>query len=309
MKNFCNLMLLLILAIGLQGCFSMQEEVWIEADGSGRMESTTDLSSFYPFLMMGLEEELSKEKDGDGKPDADGMVEDDGDPFTDMMKEAMRAGELDTTFNFRDMIASAMEEDGMDWDMMMDSLRNSPGDEEMTEQQKDMMVDMMEGFADMRIRMQTSKEDQIFKMTNIQDFVSVEEAGSMGSSLMEMISMMEGGTSDFGGDEVDAIMSQMFDAQTSMDIDGNTLRVRRAGMDLSLLGDEAEQSIAMIKMFMGNEPYRMILHFPGKVKKISSDIAEKVDKTTVAIEIPFTDLFDPETLIDVEIQFKGLKRR
>lgn len=94
MKNVFNLMLLLILALSLQGCFSMQEEVWIEADGSGRMEATTDLSSLYPFLMMGLEQELSKEKDGDGKSE-EGM-EEDGDPFTAIMKDAMRADKIDT---------------------------------------------------------------------------------------------------------------------------------------------------------------------------------------------------------------------
>ena len=306
MKNFCNLMLLLILAIALQGCFSMQEEVWIESDGSGRMESTTDMSSFYPFLMMGLEEEMNKDKDGDGKPE-EGMEEDD-DPFTGIMKDMMRAGEVDTIFNFRDMMESTMEEEGMTWEMMMDSLRNS-SDADMTDAQKDMVVGMMEDFVDMRIRMQASKENQIFKWTNIQDFASVDETGSMGNSLMEMISMMEGENAFGQGDEMDAMMSQMFEAQTSLDLDGNTLRVRRAGMDLSMLGEEAEQSMAMLKMFLGSEPYRMVLHFPGKVKKISSPIAEKVDKQTVAIEIPFNDLFDPETLIDVEIQFKGLKKR
>ncbi|MEL7425702.1 MAG: hypothetical protein AAFN81_22110 [Bacteroidota bacterium] len=310
MKNVFNLMLLLILALSLQGCFSMQEEVWIEADGSGRMEATTDLSSLYPFLMMGLEQELSKEKDGDGKSE-EGM-EEDGDPFTAIMKDAMRADKIDTIFNFREMIEDGLKQKGMTWEMMMDTMRSGPNEEGLTEEQQDMAADIMEEIADTRIRMQADRDEQTFKWTSIQDFISVEETGSMGNSIMEMMNMMEEISGEAGlgqRDEMDAIMSQLFEAQTSLQIDGNTLRIRRAGMDLSMLGDEAEQSMGMIKMFLGNEPYRMILHFPGKVKKISSPIAEKVDKTTVAIEIPFNDLFDPETLIDVEVQFKGLKKR
>ncbi len=302
-------MLLLILALSLQGCFSMQEEIWIESDGSGRMEATTDMSSFYPFLMMGLEQEMAKEKDGDGKPE--GGMEKDSNPFTAVMKDVMAAEEVDTIFNFREMIESGLGEEGMTWDMMMDSIRNSPSDVDMTDEQKDMAVDIMEEIADTRVRMQASKEEQMFKWTSIQDFANVEETGSMGNSFMEMMNMMEGASGQGFGqdDEMDAMMSQMMEAQTSLQLDGNTLRIRRAGMDLSMLGEEAEQSLGMIKMFLGNEPYRMVLHFPGKVKKISSPMAEKIDKNTVAIEIPFNDLFDPETMIDVEVQFKGLKKR
>ena len=309
MKNVFNLMLLLILALSLQGCFSMQDEVWIESDGSGRMEATTDMSSFYPFLMMGLEQEMTKEKDGDGK--SEGGMEEDSDPFTAIMKDAMRAGEVDTIFNFQEMIESGLDQKGMTWEMMMDTMRSGPDNENMTEEQIDMAADILEEIADTRIRLQANSDEQMLKWTSIQDFATVEETGSMGNSLMEMISMMEevSGEGIGQGDEMDAMMSQMFEAQTSLQIDGNTLRVRRAGMDLSILGEEAEQSIGMIKMFLGNQPYRMILHFPGKVKKISSPIAEKIDKTTVAIEIPFNDLFDPETMIDVEVQFKGLKKR
>lgn len=301
MKNICNLILLLILAISLQGCFSMQDEVWIESDGSGRFEATTDLSSMYPFLMMGLQEEMGKDKNGKAE---------ESDPFTGMMKGLLTAEEVDTTFEFREMISSALAEDGMSWDDMLDSLRNAPADADMSEGERDAMLGLFDEFSDMRMRMRASQDEQIFKTTSIQDFTSIGEMGSVGNvfvQMMEIIAAEEGGLGQ--GDEVDAIMQQMMNAQTQMDLDGNTLRVRRAGMDVSLLGEEFAQNFAMVKMFLGNDPYRMTIHFPGKVKKISSDVAEKVDKNTVTIEMPLDDLFDPEKQIDVEIQFKGLKKR
>ncbi len=304
MKNICNLSLLLILALGLQGCFSMADEVWIEADGSGRFEATTDLSSMYPFLMMGLQEEMGKEKDGDGKAES-------GDPMTAMMKGMLTSEEVDTTFDFQDMMSNAMAEDGMDWEDMLDSLRTTPATEDFTEEQREVVLGVFDEMADMRMRIRSSQADQIFKTTSIQDFTSVNDMGSTGglmAKIMELAAAEEGGPLG-QGEEMDAIMQQLTNAQTQLDLDGNTLRIRRSGMDVSLLGEEFTQNFAMIKMFLGNEPYRMLIHFPGKVKKISSSVAEKVDKNTVAIEMPLDDLFDPEKQIDVEIQFKGLKKR
>lgn len=309
MKNICNLTLLLILSLALQGCFSMQDEVWIEADGSGRMEATTDMSSLYPFMMMGLQEELNKDKDGDGKSEDSEA----SDPFTGMMKDLMLAEEVDTTFRFQDMLNSTLAEEGMSWDQMLDSLRNAPDDGEVSDEQKDALIGMFEEFSDMRIRMQASQTNQVFKTTSIQDFSALDELTSMGSVMTEMMSLMaeeEGGGAAFGpGGEADAMISQFADAQTNFDLDGNTLRVRRAGLDMSFMGEEFEQNFAMIKMFLGNDPYRLVIHFPGKVRKISSDVAEKIDRNTVAIEIPLDDLFDPEKRTDVEIQFKGLRKR
>lgn len=309
MKNICNLSLLLILALALQGCFSMQDEVWIEADGSGRMEATTDLSSMYPFLMMGLQEEMNKDKSGDGKSE---IRKEHRDPFTTMMKDMVTAEEVDTTFSFQDMMNSTLAEENMSWDQMLDSLQNA-SDEDLSGTQKEAMLAMFEEMAGMRIRMQSSQANQTFKTTSIQDFAAIDEMASIGNVMTQLMGAMaeeEGAGSPFGpGGEADAIISQFSDAQTNFDLDGNTLRVRRAGLDMSFLGEEFEQNFAMIKMFLGNDPYRLLIHFPGKVRKISSPIAEKIDRNTVAIEMPLDDLFDPEKRIDVEIQFKGLKNR
>lgn len=304
MKNICNLTLLLMLALGLQGCFSMQDEVWIEADGSGRFEATTDLSSMYPFLMMGLQEELNKEKDGDGKAE-------DSDPMTSIMKGMLMAEEVDTTFEFQDMMAEAMAQEGMNWEEMLDSIRNAPATEDFSNDQRQVVLGVFEEMADMKMRIRSSKSEQVFKTTNIQDFSSVDEVGSSGgimSKIMELAAADKSGPMG-QGEEFDAIMQQMTNAMTQLDLDGNTLRIRRSGMDVSIFGEEFTQNFAMVKMFLGNDPYRMVIHFPGKVKKISSSVAEKLDKNTVAIEMPLDDLFDPEKQIDVEIQFKGLNKR
>lgn len=301
MKNLSNLLILLITTLALQSCLNVNDEVWIESNGSGRMESTTDLSSLYPFMMMGLQQEAVEDMEGE---------EASGDPFKDMMQGLMAAEEVDTTFEFSSMINSALEKEGLTLDMMMDSLQNS-SDADLSGAQKEAVMGMFEQLSDMSLRMQVNKASSLFKTTNIQNFNSIQDMFSMGDMMTEIMELIgnEGGDSPFGqGGEMDAIMEQLFGAQTAMDLDGNVLRVRRAGIDLSVLGEEFQQNFAMVKMFLGNDPYRLTIHFPGKVKKISSTVAKKIDKNTVMLEMPLDDLFDPEKSIDVEIQFKGLKR-
>lgn len=53
----------------------------------------------------------------------------------------------------------------------------------------------------------------------------------------------------------------------------------------------------------------MIVYFFGKVCKVSFLVVEKVDKNIVVIEILLDDFFDFEKILDVEVQFKGLKKQ
>ena len=104
-----------------------------------------------------------------------------------------------------------------------------------------------------------------------------------------------------------ATVDQVFNSFAKIDLSGNTLRIRRSGLDLSNLGEEAASVAPMIGMFLGTAPYRLVIHLPGKVKKTSEGV-EVIDKKTIAIEMPLSDLFDAEKSIDYEVQFKGLKK-
>jgi hypothetical protein len=74
------------------------------------------------------------------------------------------------------------------------------------------------------------------------------------------------------------------------------------------MSEEDKQQMQMVEGMLGDEPYRLTIHFPGKVKKkLNSKYATRVDKETVVIEIPQKDLKNPDMKLDLGIRFKGLK--
>lgn len=292
-----NLLTLLSCIALLSSCINTTDEVWIESDGTGRIESVNDLSGLYPFMMMGLQQQTETEDGEDEK----------GSTYEAMMKSLFMAPEVDTTIAFSSFMESAAADKGQTLDQMMAEMEaEMKADATMPEDQKEALFGMVESFLNMEMRLQTSQEKQMFKTTNLQNFANITELSSLGETMMELMPLMSGD----GGMPAEAAsgLDQFFNGLTRMEINGNTLRIRRAGMDFSSLGDEAAQSIGMAKMFLGSHPYRLTIHLPGKVKKISSDRVKKLDKTTVQLEIPLDELFDPEMRLDAEITFKGLKK-
>lgn len=294
-----NLFFLLIAALSLQSCLNVQDEIWIEADGSGRYESATDLSNLYPFIMMGINEE--KPEDGE-----------EADPFTQWLKTSLQEGKVDTMLNFRGMMETAMQEQmpGMSYDQMINFLENEPLPDDMTEQERETVLSLLETVGQMQMRMQVDPDKSMLKTTNITTFGGVDELQNMSQMMdviMQLAQMGESGPNPLEDPQTQAMLDQLGNAQTALDINKGVLRIRRAGMDLSMMGDELKEMMPMMKMFLGDQPYRLTIHLPGKVKKISSDVVTKIDRNTVQLEIPLDDLFDPETLIDVEVKFKGMR--
>ncbi len=285
--------------IWLSSCATTQEELWIEPDGSGRFVSTTDISAMYPFLMMGMmqeeEDEEEEQTEGDATEPKDAM---------DMLMEnLLKQEKVDTVISLSGMMKEELP-DGKTLEMMIDSMKQVPASEQgVTEEQKKMGIRALEGMMDLKMRLQASQPEQMLKFSTIQDFTEVEDFSNFGDMIEEMGQMM--GESPSG----DAISDMMGSGTTSFSIDGKVLQISRKGMDMGELGEgeEAAETMAMMQMFMGDEPYRLTIHFPGKVKKVKSEYAERVDKRTVVIEIPQEKLYDPEFEFNLDVKFKGLK--
>ncbi|RME93171.1 MAG: hypothetical protein D6772_16165, partial [Bacteroidetes bacterium] len=298
--KFLPILTLLIASFALTSCFNASEELWIDSDGTGRYESTNDFSSLYPFMLMGLQQ-------GDTGDSATEEEEDEKD-FENDMKRLLLAEKTDTVFDLSGIFAAAAAEKGVTLDQMMAEMEaEMKADDTMPEDQKEAIFGMIKGLMDMKLRMQASQAEQMLKTTSIQRFQNLNELTNFGETMSGLIPLLAGAG---GGVPTEALgaMDQLFNSMTQFDLDGRTLRIRRAGIDLqALAGDnaEAQQSIGMLKMFLGNQPYRLVVHLPGKVKKISSDYVTKVDKTTVALEIPMSELFNPDLRVDAEITFKG----
>jgi len=300
MKNVFYLAAVILLSTLISGCFSSKEEIWINPDGSGKMETVSDMSDMYPLMAIGMAAEKEKIKNGEAT---------DSNPFTDMMMEE----EIDTVYHMGDIMAEAMDEEGMTWDQMLDSIRYAPvkeGDEEMTLEDRETMAQMFEDMKDMKMRWQVSEKNQIMKSTVIHDFISIDELKDKAGGMMEMMKKLGelGGDKD---DKSDQEMIGMFDkmgsAVTTLSLSGNSLNIKRKGIDLSSLDEDTGQMMNMMKMFL-KDNYQIIVHFPGKVKKVNSDLVEVIDKNSIKIEFPLERMFDPQLNIDVDVQFKGLKK-
>ena len=74
-----SILLLLTSLFGLSSCINIEEEIWIEADGSGRSAYTLDLSEMYDLLIEKAEEERNS-----------------ADYSKDILAEVFRPVELDT---------------------------------------------------------------------------------------------------------------------------------------------------------------------------------------------------------------------
>ncbi|MEQ8704779.1 MAG: hypothetical protein RIC19_12710 [Phaeodactylibacter sp.] len=282
----------LSVVVFLTSCSSNEEELWIEADGSGRYESTMDLSGVYPFLLMGLNSE--SEEEGEEK-----------DPFTQMMEGLLQSESADTLINFTTLVEREMKQEGRTLKMLLDSLQSvNPEEAGITEAEKQTNIDMINNLMGMQLRMQVDRSAAMFKITTItrfDDITNFERGGDLMSTLMEMRG------AEAAGPQTD-MLGDALGAQTLFSLNGKTLNVSRRGEDAGDMSEEDRQQMEMMEGMLGDEPYRLTIHFPGKVKKrLNSQYATRVDNQTVVIEIPQEDLKNPDLKMDLGIKFKGLK--
>ena len=292
MKHFT--ILIIVLAFGLSSCTAPQEELWIAPDGSGRYASTVDLSAMYPFLLMGIEQESEGEEDQD--------------PFTAMIEQQLKAESADTTFSFGDMMAKELEAEGRSLEMMIDSLENlDPETAGRTAEEQDRNLEMLKTITGMKIRLQADRSESMLKFTTISDFEDAAEMGN-GSSLMNALIGFRNQTSGTQGGAQEEAIQQMAKGQTQIELQKGKLRIMRKGTDPTEdMNDEDKAQMQMMQGMAGEQPYQLTIHFPGKVKKVKSEYAERTDKETVVIEIPQEKLTDEDFELDLTVKFKGLE--
>jgi hypothetical protein len=286
--------LLLTLSALLTSCGTTQEELWIESDGSGRFESTMDLSAMYPFLMMGLEEQSEEEGN---------------DPFSKTLVEAMKKGYADTTISFGAMMEEESIEKGNNGiQSRIDSLESLPPaetEEEAQERATDIRIGKM--MLNMKLRIQVEQSTQSLKFTTINAFQSIDEL-NQGGSLLSLLMNARPQTGMGNAEEKE--FEQMVGKQTQFNLSAGKLQVKRQGSsgETDEMSEEDQGNMEMMRNMLGDSPYRLTIHFPGKAKKVKSPYAERIDDQTIIIEIPQEDLQDDDFELDLGIKFKGLRK-
>ncbi|HMQ45835.1 MAG TPA: hypothetical protein PKA00_04385 [Saprospiraceae bacterium] len=283
---------------------STTEEIWINSDGTGRFAYHVDMSELYPFLMMGLQQELNPtappEEDGDGTLPPDSVIE--RDKAKDAVEQLLAKESLDTIIYVKPLVDQLLAKEGMTTDDLWQKLRDEDN-EDMTKAEKEKFIGAFQDMMGMDIRLQMNQQESKFIFTLGQAFDDPNEAFGFLGTLMELLEK----TGQGGDAEKLAAVKDGLNSTTKYQLKGSSLNISRKPTNLDALQEEGgNEQMAMMQMFMGGSKYKMVIHLPGKVKSADFKGAE-VDGQTVTIEMPLSDLYDEKGALDFDIKFKPKK--
>lgn len=288
--------------IFLASC-STTEEIWINSDGTGRFAYHMDMSGLYPFLMMGLQQELAPSEnpeDSDGALPPDSVVE--RDAAKDAMDQLLARESLDTIIYVDKLVNQLLSKEGMTVDDLWQKLRDEEN-EDMTKAEKDKFIGAFQDMMDMDIRLQMDQKASKFVFTLGQAFSDPNEAFDFLGTLMELLEK----TGQGGDAEKLAAVKDGLNSTTQYELKGSRLNISRKPTNLDALQEEGgSEQMAMMQMFMGSSTYKLVIHLPGKVKSADFKGAE-VDGQTVTVEMPLSDLYNEKGALDFDIKFKPKK--
>lgn len=79
-------------------CMTIQDEIWINKNGTGKREMMIDMSEAYPMMKMGLAQELGEEEAEEGEePESESEKE-----LRELFTKAMESGKIDTLISPED---------------------------------------------------------------------------------------------------------------------------------------------------------------------------------------------------------------
>lgn len=301
-----QIMTIAILGIWSLSCTSDRDDLWIYSDGSCKYVSTTDMSNFYPMLLMGLEAESEDAED---------------DEFKTLLTGLIGQEKADTTWQLRSMFEMmAKDEEGDPIVKMFEEMENDLGeDSSWTEEDKEGFKRFFNFLLDLKIRVQVDKSENKLIVSNIKEFSSLEEIDQLTKDLLKISELVqreeerknkEEGEEGFSFDQT-AYLSQVFGGMPAFEVDGKYFRYKSQGLDMSkIMGEETNEMSAMMNMFSDDDKiHQLYIHLPGKIKRINSDKVKKIDKQTILIETPLKDMYDPEKSLDLEVKFKPKKNK
>lgn len=286
------------LLLMLTSCSDITEEVWIQADGSGRQEYQFDLSSMYPFIGMSLENNPALQSD---RPDT--LSE--KDRMALGMAKLLSREKLDTVISMQALFAQLGASKGLTMEDIMQKLeeKSAEGETEMTPKQRAAIRQMMNLLMGIDFRLQSDREKAKLNFAMVSRFTDTDS-----TLAKSMVDMMKNMSEELGEQLPPGVgnIEQMFAGNINYDLNKNTLHVKRNAYVMPKIEDEENplgSSMEMMKAFMGQINYRVVIHLPGKVRKVSGAEAE-IDGDKVTLVIPYTDMMDPEKDWDISIKFR-----
>ncbi len=265
MKYIHNLLYLLALVVVFSSCGDINEEMWLNADGSGKLEYSVDLSSSLPMLQM-MSQGIDSTQTGEG-----------GKEMMDDFFATMGREDVDSTSTF--------------YEMAPDSIKET--------------VEGIEKLKKVSMNMKASAEDEIAIIKLIIDFDNFEEIDELMAMMGEMqgdggaggMGGMMGGMGGLDGFSFgdNQYFTKKFYKRRPMQQDGGSMA--------DMMGEDSEAE-GMMQMMFGNSDYIQTFHFPHKVKSVNISEASIKDNNTVVIERSMLDLMKSSESKEMEVTFK-----
>ncbi|MBT8232325.1 MAG: hypothetical protein HKO66_10170 [Saprospiraceae bacterium] len=294
-----NSKVLLLVILGLfffSSCSDVENEIWINEDGSGKMEVKIDMSSMLEmasmFEGMGDEGEEGTEGDDEEQEEEYEIEEEESNSFEDaksfddimdgiMSPENMR--DIDTTFNM--------------YDVMPDSIKNQVSNSELLK--------------NINISVLANKAESVAKFSLQFVYKSQDELMEIFSSLSEL-------DSDTSDEEKEASLDKFRSMMTQYEVDlkNGILTLPAQDFNDDLLGEGLgegagdkmdnmdDEAMGMMQMLFGDASIVTKIHLPGEV--ISCDDKEAdIFGNQIRVKDSFMDLMKNKKTKGRVIKFKN----
>jgi len=264
MKYVHNILYLLALVLIFSSCGDISEVMWINADGSGKLEYSVDLSSALPMLQM-MSQGVDSTQAGEG-----------GKEMMDNFFETMGREDVDSTATF--------------YSMAPDSIKES--------------VEGIEKLKKVSLNMKANKDDEsaIIKMIiDFKDFNEIDELITMvgemqGDGAGGAMGGMMGGMGGLDGFSYadNQYFTKKFYKRRPMQQDASMA---------DMMGED-EESEGMMQMMFGNSDFIQTYHFPHKVKSVNLEEASIKAGNTVVVRRSLMDVMNAKNGKELEVMFK-----
>lgn len=302
MNNNTKLLFLIsvILMMIFSSCANNVEEIWVNKDGTGKYESTVNLSDAIPFIKMAMMAEEDKDSNnGDDTTKGLGIS---------VLQEMFSNGKVDTSFVIEKILREEAAANGKTFtkESLLQEIfqEDEMAGKQTSDKEKEIFSDFMETMIQSTINIQMDMDNNLFKLVTSHRFDDLNKV--MFSSLNDLKNVEKEADSDQHLKNLQQFQ-QLLNSIPQYTLKNNTLRITRNAFDINSMELEDRQKFQMFELFMGRPDYKTVIHVPGKVKSVNQKNAT-YKGSIVTWTVPYDDMYDASKNLDLEIKFKPKKR-
>lgn len=301
MYKLSSLFIFVLTSLFFASCGTMTEEVWINADGSGRYVMDYDASDMLGMLSM---------LDGADEEGIEGEEGVDSDSPEDFMKNALKQEKFDTTFNIMSTMPDSIKLMINDRRSMRSAMESQG--RKVTEATLDSVQNAFAALDKMNMNMRVDKAEEVLGFGLIVDFDSFDDMEQTlnGMDALKALSPASPDAPASTSSPSKSTSYKLTKGHLSIQQAINPLMKEMLNNSGGAMGggsDDPMENIQMLEM-MGLGKHDLIVHLPGIVKSVNGAEYRKIDENTIALSINYVEMLQENAVFKAEIDFKPKKK-